>query len=163
MPSTPSTTARHTITRRHALQALLGTSAAWAAPMAWAQSARTGQGDGRLVVVFLRGAYDGLSALVPHGDANYYALRPSIALAGACALRPRHRRGPCGGCTQQGLQGVAAGDGVLGGIGCNAWHRSLLARWSRLYLYWKSGLASISPARSAGFSCAMPARVAALR
>jgi uncharacterized protein (DUF1501 family) len=32
------------------------------------------------VVVFLRGAYDGLSALVPHGDANYYALRPSIAL-----------------------------------------------------------------------------------
>jgi uncharacterized protein (DUF1501 family) len=33
-----------------------------------------------LVVVFLRGAYDGLSALVPHGDANYYALRPTLAL-----------------------------------------------------------------------------------
>jgi uncharacterized protein (DUF1501 family) len=80
MPSTPSTTVQHTITRRHALQTLLGTSAAWAAPMAWAQSARSGQSDGRLVVVFLRGAYDGLSALVPHGDANYYALRPSIAL-----------------------------------------------------------------------------------
>jgi uncharacterized protein (DUF1501 family) len=32
-------------------------------------------------VVFLRGAYDGLSALIPHGDANYYALRPTIAIA----------------------------------------------------------------------------------
>jgi uncharacterized protein (DUF1501 family) len=31
-------------------------------------------------VVFLRGAYDGLSALVPHGDSRYYTLRPSIAL-----------------------------------------------------------------------------------
>ncbi|MEO8122323.1 MAG: hypothetical protein ABI606_23750, partial [Rhodoferax sp.] len=68
------------INRRHALQSLLGTTVAWAAPMAWAQNQRVGQTDGRLVVVFLRGAYDGLSALVPHGDANYYALRPSIAL-----------------------------------------------------------------------------------
>ena len=34
----------------------------------------------RLIVVFLRGAYDGLSALVPHGDANYYNLRPNIAI-----------------------------------------------------------------------------------
>jgi uncharacterized protein (DUF1501 family) len=33
------------------------------------------------VLVFLRGAYDGLSALVPHGDRNYYALRPTIAIA----------------------------------------------------------------------------------
>jgi uncharacterized protein (DUF1501 family) len=32
------------------------------------------------VLVFLRGAYDGLSALVPHGDRNYYALRPRIAI-----------------------------------------------------------------------------------
>ena len=72
------------IDRRQALQTLLGVAtacSAWAAPMAWAQSARPGQSEGRLVVVFLRGAYDGLSALVPHGDANYYALRPSIALA----------------------------------------------------------------------------------
>ena len=73
-------TALPRIHRRHALQTLLGAATAWAAPMAWAQSARAGQTDGRLVVVFLRGAYDGLSALVPHGDANYYALRPSIAL-----------------------------------------------------------------------------------
>lgn len=35
----------------------------------------------RLVVVFLRGAYDGLSAFVPYADANYAGLRPTIALA----------------------------------------------------------------------------------
>ena len=29
----------------------------------------------------MRGAYDGLSALVPHGDADYYRLRPNIAIA----------------------------------------------------------------------------------
>ena len=35
----------------------------------------------RLVVVFLRGAYDGLSAFAPYADADYYRLRPSIAIA----------------------------------------------------------------------------------
>jgi len=59
------------------LHTLLGASAFWAVPSLWAQSPG---GNGRLVVVFLRGAYDGLSALVPHGDTNYYALRPNIAL-----------------------------------------------------------------------------------
>jgi uncharacterized protein (DUF1501 family) len=33
------------------------------------------------VVVFLRGAYDGLSAFVPYADANYYSIRPNIAIA----------------------------------------------------------------------------------
>lgn len=67
------------------LQAMLGASTAWAAPMAWAQNNRAGANhtgsDARLVLVFLRGAYDGLSALVPHGDARYYQLRPNIAIA----------------------------------------------------------------------------------
>jgi uncharacterized protein (DUF1501 family) len=31
--------------------------------------------------VFLRGAYDGLSALVPHSDPHYASLRPNIAIA----------------------------------------------------------------------------------
>jgi uncharacterized protein (DUF1501 family) len=77
-PSTPPST----LARRQLLQGLLGTSAAWAVPIGWAQTTtqNTRGSDGRLVVVFLRGAYDGLSALVPHGDVNYYALRPSIAL-----------------------------------------------------------------------------------
>ena len=68
--------------RRRLLQALAGTSAAWAVPSLWAQgddNKRTG-GGGRLVLVFLRGAYDGLSAWVPYGDPHYYAVRPNIAI-----------------------------------------------------------------------------------
>ena len=61
--------------RRDWLQAVLGASV-WAAPWAWA-----GASQGRLVLVFLRGAYDGLSALVPYGDPNYYRLRSSTAIA----------------------------------------------------------------------------------
>lgn len=51
----------------------------------WAQPAPRGgksvAGGGRLVVVFLRGAYDGLSAFVPYADADYYAIRPNIAIS----------------------------------------------------------------------------------
>ena len=48
----------------------------------WAQAAPPGgRNTGRLVVVMLRGAYDGLSAFVPHADADYYASRPTIAIA----------------------------------------------------------------------------------
>jgi uncharacterized protein (DUF1501 family) len=32
----------------------------------------------RLVVIFQRGAADGLNIVVPHGEANYYAMRPTI-------------------------------------------------------------------------------------
>lgn len=68
--------------RRRLLQALACTTAAWAMPSLWAQGDdnKRASGGGRLVVVFLRGAYDGLSAFVPHGDPNYYALRPNIAI-----------------------------------------------------------------------------------
>ena len=34
----------------------------------------------RLVVVFQRGAADGLNIVVPYGEKNYYAMRPSIAI-----------------------------------------------------------------------------------
>jgi uncharacterized protein (DUF1501 family) len=34
----------------------------------------------RLVVILLRGAIDGLSIVIPHQDADYYALRPNIAV-----------------------------------------------------------------------------------
>ncbi len=78
MPHTKDPSTSPHLTRRHWLQAMAGTGAVWASPALWAQSSKLV--DGRLVVVFLRGAYDGLSALVPHGDKNYYALRPTIAL-----------------------------------------------------------------------------------
>ncbi len=58
---------------------LLSTSALM--PRVWAQRAPAGNAQGRLVVVFLRGAYDGLSALVPYADKDYYAIRPTIAIA----------------------------------------------------------------------------------
>ena len=72
--------------RRQLLQAF-GSSLALGGPAAssvWAQPAPAGAqrlGQGRMVIVFLRGAYDGLSAFVPHDDADYYTLRPNIAIA----------------------------------------------------------------------------------
>lgn len=35
---------------------------------------------GTLVVIFQRGGMDGLNAVVPHGDADYYRLRPTIGI-----------------------------------------------------------------------------------
>ena len=35
----------------------------------------------KLVVIFQRGACDGLNVVVPHAEPNYYAMRPSIAIA----------------------------------------------------------------------------------
>jgi uncharacterized protein (DUF1501 family) len=72
--------------RRHILHTLTAGLTAGlavsASPRAWAQaSARGSKAPGRLVVVFLRGAYDGLSALIPYADADYYQLRPTIAIA----------------------------------------------------------------------------------
>jgi uncharacterized protein (DUF1501 family) len=42
--------------------------------------AQAAQNNGRLVLVFLRGAYDGLSMLVPHGDPRYAQIRPNIGI-----------------------------------------------------------------------------------
>ena len=73
--------------RRQILLAMGSVVAASAAPRAWAQAAPQGSrttatsGSGRLIVVMLRGAYDGASALVPYLDADYYAMRPNIAIA----------------------------------------------------------------------------------
>jgi uncharacterized protein (DUF1501 family) len=75
-------------TRRQWLlrSSLLGAgAAAWAtSPRAWAQAAPALPGQpataGRLVVVFLRGAYDGLSAFVPHADPAYAQLRQATRI-----------------------------------------------------------------------------------
>ena len=63
----------------------LGGVAAFTAP-AWLPRvvlADSYQSRDALVVVFLRGAIDGLSAVVPYGDPNYYAsgLRPTLSIA----------------------------------------------------------------------------------
>lgn len=70
-----------TLSRRQLLMAS-GLALAASAPNVWAQAAPQGnRGTGRLVMVMLRGAYDGLSAFVPHADTDYYASRPNIAIA----------------------------------------------------------------------------------
>ncbi|MBV9486970.1 MAG: DUF1501 domain-containing protein, partial [Frankiaceae bacterium] len=39
-----------------------------------------GRPEGTVVVLFLRGAVDGLSLVVPHGDKAYYDARPTLAI-----------------------------------------------------------------------------------
>ncbi|WP_028605048.1 DUF1501 domain-containing protein [Ottowia thiooxydans] len=70
-------TAHHSPLRR----AMLASAAAAAFPSAWAQTMPAAKSDGRLVIVFLRGAYDGLSAFVPWSDPEYARVRPNIAIA----------------------------------------------------------------------------------
>jgi uncharacterized protein (DUF1501 family) len=43
-------------------------------------AAEPGARTKRLVVIFQRGAADGLNIVVPHGEAQYYVLRPSISI-----------------------------------------------------------------------------------
>lgn len=64
-----------------ARRALLASAALAAMPRAWAQAMPAARKDGRLVVVFLRGAYDGLSAFVPWADPEYSRVRPNISIA----------------------------------------------------------------------------------
>src|SRR5882724_2795189 len=40
----------------------------------------------RLVVIFQRGAADGLNIVVPHGESSYYAMRPSINIPRTAVL-----------------------------------------------------------------------------
>src|SRR5215213_7297219 len=51
-----------------------------------ANTAGTPYSGDTLVVLSLRGGFDGLSAVVPHGDADYYKARPSIAVPKASVI-----------------------------------------------------------------------------
>jgi uncharacterized protein (DUF1501 family) len=69
----------HKTDRRTALAGIFGGLTALAAPRVWAQAAPgKSASDGRVVVVLLRGAVDGLSVLAPHADPEYVKLRPNI-------------------------------------------------------------------------------------
>jgi uncharacterized protein (DUF1501 family) len=67
------------VSRRSAL-ARLG-AAGVTLTSAWSAQARTPAAPGKLVVVMLRGAVDGLSVVVPHGEADYARARPELAIA----------------------------------------------------------------------------------
>src|ERR1700687_2739904 len=49
-------------------------------PHAWAARSLDSSSKRRLIVVFLRGAVDGLDVVVPHGESAYYDARPTIAI-----------------------------------------------------------------------------------
>lgn len=61
-------------------QAKMATLPAWMPRMAFAPQGAAPRGDA-LVCIFQRGAMDGLSALVPVGEDEYYRVRKSIAIA----------------------------------------------------------------------------------
>jgi uncharacterized protein (DUF1501 family) len=63
--------------------ALVGTSAipAFLTRAVLGQAASARAGGRRLVVIFQRGAADGLNIVVPYAEPNYYAMRPTIAIA----------------------------------------------------------------------------------
>jgi uncharacterized protein (DUF1501 family) len=73
-----------------------------------------------LVVIFLRGAADGLNMAVPHGDNAYYGLRPSLGIP-----RPDDGRAPVGQRTLD-LDGFFGFHPALGGL-LPAWQEGRLA------------------------------------
>jgi len=72
------------ITRRIFLKGGVMTAVGTAAIPAFltrtAMASETLPGNKRLVVIFQRGAADGLNIVVPHGESTYYQMRPSIAI-----------------------------------------------------------------------------------
>jgi uncharacterized protein (DUF1501 family) len=68
--------------RRELLKTIAVASGAALLPIGWSGWAATGQAsDKRLIVIFLRGAVDGLNVVAPYGDQAYYDARPTIAVA----------------------------------------------------------------------------------
>ncbi|HEY8056714.1 MAG TPA: DUF1501 domain-containing protein [Terriglobales bacterium] len=56
----------------------IGVLPSWLARSAWAQT--LGGRKKILVAIFQRGAVDGLNVVIPHGESNYFHLRPTIAV-----------------------------------------------------------------------------------
>jgi uncharacterized protein (DUF1501 family) len=65
---------------RNSALAVVGTAAVPGFLARAAFGAVGGAGQKRLVVIFQRGAADGLNIVVPHGETQYYAMRPSISI-----------------------------------------------------------------------------------
>ena len=100
------TQAQRGMTRRGFMKngalALIGTSAipAFLSRSVLAEMTTAAANKKKLVVLFQRGAVDGLNMVVPYQEKNYYAMRPSIAiqqnevmdLDGFFGLHPRWRR-----------------------------------------------------------------------
>src|SRR5579884_2827252 len=79
--------------------AIVGTAAVPSFLTRAAWGAATSGGRKKLVVLFQRGAADGLNIVVPHGEAAYYSMRPSIAI-------PRPSRGALSAIDLDGFFGL---------------------------------------------------------
>ena len=80
-------------------------------PNAWAARALAGDSSKkRLVVIFLRGAVDGLNVVVPHGEPNYYDARPTIAIARAAARAACSTSTDFSGCIPRSRQCCRTGE-----------------------------------------------------
>jgi uncharacterized protein (DUF1501 family) len=77
---------RNTVTRRGFMRggalALVGTSVipSFLTRSIYGEMANASANKKKLVVIFQRGACDGLNVVVPHAEPNYYAMRPTIAV-----------------------------------------------------------------------------------
>ncbi|MES2390128.1 MAG: DUF1501 domain-containing protein, partial [Acidobacteriota bacterium] len=77
---------RNAVTRRGFMRggalALVGTSVipSFLTRSIYAEVERAAASKKKLVVIFQRGACDGLNVVVPHAEKNYYAMRPNIAI-----------------------------------------------------------------------------------
>ena len=65
--------------RRDFLRLSAGTTLLSLGSAAWAAATPEG-GPKRLIVIFLRGAVDGLNVVVPYAEETYYQVRPTIAI-----------------------------------------------------------------------------------
>ena len=74
----PTAISRRAFLRRAAI--LSASGIVLLSPHAWAARSLDSGSKRRLIVVFLRGAVDGLNVVVPHGEPAYYDARPTIAI-----------------------------------------------------------------------------------
>src|SRR3982751_3976815 len=72
---------------------IMGAGAVFAWCPAVACAAPTGQYEKLLILIELKGGNDGLNTVVPYGDADYYNLRPRLAVARDLVLQVDSRSG----------------------------------------------------------------------
>src|ERR1700676_4478658 len=77
-PASATPISRRAFIRRAAI--LSASGIVLLSPHAWAARSLDSNSKRRLIVVFLRGAVDGLNVVVPHGESAYYDARPTIAI-----------------------------------------------------------------------------------
>ncbi len=77
--STPGGRKRRQVLKALGMGAFVAGAPVLAVRNAWAATAPAAGNDGRMIVIFLRGAMDGLFALAPVDDRNLAALRPNLS------------------------------------------------------------------------------------